>query len=45
MPTQGIIISYTILYEPMLGFEDEIPMQIALIQLNNGVRLVSQIVD
>ena len=45
MPNQGIIISYTILYEPMLGFEDEIPMQIALIQLNNGVRLVSQIVD
>ena len=45
MPSKGIIISYTVLYEPMQGFENEIPMQIALIQLNNGVRLVSQIVD
>ena len=45
MPNQGIIISYTLLYEPMDGFEDEIPMNIVLIQLTNGVRLVSQLVD
>jgi len=45
MPNQGTIISYTLLYEPMEGFEDEIPMNIALIKLTNGVRIVSQLVD
>ncbi len=45
MPNTGKIISYTISYESMPGFEAEIPMPIGLIQLTNGVNIIAHIVD
>tara|TARA_Y100000815_G_C13155432_1_gene429609 strand:- start:100 stop:504 length:405 start_codon:yes stop_codon:yes gene_type:complete len=45
MPHTGKIISYTLSYESMPGFEYELPMSIGLIKLDNGVNIVSQLVD
>ena len=45
MPHTGKIISYTLSYESMPGFEYELPMSIGLIKLDNGVNMVSQLVD
>ena len=45
MPNTGKIISYTLSYESMPGFEPELPMSIGLIKLDNGVNIVSQLVD
>ncbi len=45
MPKTGKLISYTFLYESMTGFEEIIPLPIGLIELDNGVRLISQIAD
>ena len=45
MPNTGKIISYTLSYESMPGFEHELPMSIGLIKLDNGVNIVSQLVD
>ena len=45
MPHTGKIISHTLSYESMPGFEYELPMSIGLIKLDNGVNIVSQLVD
>lgn len=45
MPQEGKILAYTLLRDPMRGFEDYDPMPIALIELNNGVRIVAQLAD
>lgn len=45
MPRQGKIITYTQLHEPLPGFEGQIPVNLAVIQLTNGVRVLGQIVD
>jgi uncharacterized OB-fold protein len=45
MPKSGKIMTYTQLYEPLPGFEDQIPLCIALVELDNGVRVLSQLVD
>lgn len=45
MPQEGKILAYTLLRDPMTGFEDHDPMPIALIELNNGVRIVAQLAD
>lgn len=41
----GAIESFTLVYNAPQGFEDEIPYVLALIKLENGEKIVSQIVD
>ena len=45
MKLKGIIESFTIVYSPPEGFEDQTPYIIALVSLGNGHKIVSQIVD
>ncbi|HUI86839.1 MAG TPA: Zn-ribbon domain-containing OB-fold protein [Nitrososphaerales archaeon] len=45
MPRTGKILTYTQLHEPLPGFEDQSPMFIALVELENGTRVVGQVVD
>jgi len=45
MPRTGKILTYTILHEPMPGFEAEAPFPLALIRLENGAVVLSQVVD
>jgi len=45
MPKTGELLSYTFLYESMVGFEEIIPLPIGLIKLDNGVKIISQIAD
>lgn len=45
MPRLGTLLSYTLQRESVAGFEDQEPMIFGLLELNNGVRIVSQIVD
>ncbi len=45
MPREGKIISFTQVHAAPAGFELEAPYWLGLIELNNGVRVLSQIVD
>lgn len=45
MPKSGTILTYTRLYEPMSGLEEQSPVIFGLIRLDNGVKIVGQIVD
>lgn len=45
MPKEGKILAYTISRDIVSGFEEQEPMIIALIELANGVRIVTQVVD
>jgi uncharacterized OB-fold protein len=45
MPRSGKILTYTQLYEPLPGFEDQAPMYLAIVELENGARVVGQVVD
>jgi len=45
MPKCGKLISYTMQRESVQGFEDQEPMVFGLLELDNGVRIISQIVD
>jgi len=45
MPRTGRILTYTILYEPMAGFRDQVPLTYAIVELDNGVRVLGQVVD
>lgn len=45
MPRRGKIITYTHLYEPLPGFEAQLPVTLAMIELENGVKVIGQIVD
>jgi uncharacterized OB-fold protein len=45
MPKTGTIVSYTVLHEPLPGFEAQAPMSLALVRLENGAKLLAQIVD
>jgi uncharacterized OB-fold protein len=45
MPSTGKVLTYTLLREILPGFEDQEPMIIAIIELDNGVKILSQIVD
>ncbi len=45
MPTTGQILTYTILREVMSGFEGQQPIVIGIVQLDNGVKVLGQIVD
>lgn len=45
MPREGKIMTYTRLYEPLLGFEAQAPFYLAVVRLDNGARVLSQVVD
>jgi uncharacterized OB-fold protein len=45
MPREGRILTHTQLHEPLPGFEGQVPLNLAVVQLKNGVRVLGQIVD
>ena len=45
MPKWGTLLSYTLQKESLAGFEDQEPMVFGLIKLENGVKIIAQIVD
>lgn len=45
MPRTGRILTHTALYEPLPGFESQVPFNLAVIELQNGARVLGQIVD
>ena len=45
MPRNGHIITYTVSYQVMDGFEDQVPLIFAIILLENSVKTLGQIVD
>jgi hypothetical protein len=45
MPRTGRIITYTHLHEPLPGFEAQTPLYLAVVRLDNGARILTQIVD
>ena len=45
MPKEGKIVTYTELHEPLPGFEAQAPFYLAVIELKNGARVLSQVVD
>jgi uncharacterized OB-fold protein len=45
MPHHGTIYSYTRVHAAPSGFEHESPYELAIVELDNGVRLLTQIVD
>ena len=45
MPDEGEIISYTEVHSGPKGFEHETPYYMAIVQFDNGARLITQVVD
>src|SRR5215471_9521285 len=45
MPKTGRIVTYTQLHEPLPGFEAQAPFYLAVIELQNGARVLAQVVD
>jgi uncharacterized protein len=45
MPRNGTLVSYTMQKESLPGFEDQEPMMFGLVRLDNGVKIVAQLVD
>ena len=45
MPKSGKIVTYTQLHEPLPGFEAQAPFYLAVVQLDNGARILTQVVD
>jgi uncharacterized protein len=45
MPQTGKILTYTQLHEPLPGFEALAPFYLAVVRLDNGTRVLTQIVD
>ena len=45
MPKSGKILTYTVLHEPLPGFEAQAPFFLAVVELENGGRVLTQIVD
>jgi scaffold protein (connect acetoacetyl-CoA thiolase and HMG-CoA synthase) len=45
MPRTGKIMTYTFLHEPLPGYEAQTPLCLALVKLDNGARILTQIVD
>ena len=45
MPQKGKIMTYTRLHEPLPGFEAQAPFYLAVVRLDNGTRVLTQIVD
>ncbi len=45
MPLTGKIYSFTLVHSPPAGFEYEAPYFVAIVELDNGVKVFSQVVD
>jgi len=45
MPKAGKIMTYTVLHEPLPGFEAQTPLYLAVVRLENGARILTQVVD
>ena len=45
MPRTGSLVSYTLQKESVHGFEDQEPMIFGLVKLENGVKIIGQLVD
>ena len=45
MPRTGKIVTYTVLHEPLPGYEAQTPLHLAVVRLDNGARVLTQIVD
>jgi uncharacterized protein len=45
MPKTGKIMTYTVLHEPLPGFEAQAPLYLAVVKLDNGARVLTQVVD
>ena len=45
MPKTGKIVTYTQLHEPLPGFEAQAPFYLAVVELPNGARVLTQLVD
>ena len=45
MPKTGTLVSFTQQRESVQGFEDQEPMIFGLLRLENGVRILTQLVD
>ncbi len=45
MPRTGKIMTYTILHEPLPGYEAQTPLYLAFVKLDNGAKILTQIVD
>lgn len=45
MPRSGKLLSYTLQKESLAGFEDQEPMIFGLVELENGVKIIAQLVD
>jgi len=45
LPETGKVLTYSVLYESPNGFEYNIPYVIAIIELDDGTKLLSQITD
>ena len=45
MPRTGRIVTYTVLHETLPGFEAQAPLCLAIVKLDNGARVLTQIVD
>jgi uncharacterized OB-fold protein len=45
MPKTGKIVTYTKLHEPLPGFEAQAPFYLAVVELKNGAKVLTQVVD
>jgi uncharacterized OB-fold protein len=45
MPQTGTIVTYTKLHEPLPGFEAQAPFYLAVVRLENGTKVLTQVVD
>jgi uncharacterized OB-fold protein len=45
MPRSGKIVTYTQLHEPLPGFEAQAPFYLAVVELDNGAKMLTQLVD
>lgn len=45
LPRNGTVLTFTIIRVPPAGFTEQTPLPLALIELENGVRLMAQLAD
>lgn len=45
MPQTGTLLSYTMQRESLSGYEEQEPMIFGLVRLDNGVKIIAQVVD
>ncbi len=45
LPRRGKLISYTVLHDPPVGYRDQAPLIIGIIELENGVKVFAPLTD